>query len=818
MTEQTKENPATGQDSEANLITNNYDLSTKLQLSRTFEGGVSNTAVKHFDVSLAELNAMLKSENVDIGKKDGPYFIRGRCEGSRNDKGLISAPNLLIIIDGDSRIDEHGEIIDGAPDPKEAHEAMERAGIEHLIYTSYSHHKHGPNYHKWRLLIPSNATAKTLVRAVDGILDILHLEGVLVAPAKENYSLSQPWFFPRLESSRASGYFTDLYETGSPYNAPESNLEGPPATIVITTRGQGKSVIEAYCDAYPLASKIECMGFKHVRENRYLPPESKSGIAGAIILKGEQDGHERLYVHNSSHHLHGRACDSFDLYCELEHNGDFKAAVKAAAELLGLEATNEAFAQFIEAEDDNEDTKQDPLPVDIRAIALEKPPGLAGEICDFLSATANRPIPLIYPLVALQMLSLVAGKRKGLDGTKLNLLTLAIAPSAAGKEHGQSWLAKTAAELKLGRHVVGGISSDVDMIKNLIEGDARCCYRIDEIQGLFNSINSKNANTYESKIGDLILTLATSKIYMFAGNHRRQFFESIDKDIEYHKKKILKAENAGDDTDNLNRALVWLSKKRDFIENGWPDPIVSIMGHSTPSGLDSLVTEENISSGLIGRCIVIRCSDSRQKLQKTKKNSFYDDVAIINRLDQINNSNMSLMKVSFEAEAMLDYISNYYDQDERLNAPVMGAIYARVMEQVNKIASLLAMEGGVIEEEHVAYAFALITRCVEDISFLVRKDIAQKADATIEEIAIHTREQIKRQIGVDGTPPSTLKQKVLKCNKKLKQLTEQHKKSNTDKGKPDLYDQVIDRMAAVGDLELKQKGRSKRYYLIKGSK
>jgi hypothetical protein len=187
-------------------------------------------------------------------------------------------------------------------------------------------------------------------------------------------------------------------------------------------------------------------------------------------------------------------------------------------------------------------------------------------------------------------------------------------------------------------------------------------------------------------------------------------------------------------------------------------------------------------------------------------------------LGQINNTEMTLMEVSSEAKAMLDSISNYYDQDERLNAPVMGAIYARVMEQVNKVASLLALESGVIEAEYVTYAFALINRCVEDISFLVQKDESQKADATIADIAIHVRAQIKRQIGVDGTPPSTLKQKVLKCNKKIKQLTEQHKKSNADRGKPDLYEQVINRMAVVGDLELKQEGRQKRYYLIKGAR
>lgn len=53
---------------------------------------------------------------------------------------------------------------------------------------------------------------------------------------------------------------------------------------------------------------------------------------------------------------------------------------------------------------------------------------------------------------------------------------------------------------------------------------------------------------------------------------------------------------------------------------------------------------------------------------------------------------------------MLDAIQSYYDQDQRLNAPVMGAIYARVMEQVNKVASLLALEAEEVQPEHVGYA------------------------------------------------------------------------------------------------------------------
>lgn len=827
MTNPKKQNPATEQVNGAlqSSFTSNSS-STKLNLSRTMTGGVSNIQVQPFNLTLSELVVMFQPEQVKAGPKDGPYFLRGSCNGGRSDAAMVQAENLLIIIDGDSSVSDEGEIVEGAPDPKLAHEAMKQAGIEHVIYTSHSHHKHGNSFNKWRLLVPSDATAHTLTSGVDAILDILHLSGVKVAPVKENNSLSQPWFFPRLEAGRAGVYYCASYETGQPFKVPESLPEPVQAPASAMPKRQGESVVQAYCDRYPIRQKVAEMGFKLIRENRYLPPESKSGIAGAKILTGERDGRERLYIHNTSHKLSGRGLDSFDLYCEDEHNGDFKAAVKTAAELLGLAATDDAFALFIASEDQTEAPEPDPLPVDVSGVSIENPPGLAGEICQYLNKTAKRPLPLTYPIVALQMLSLVAGTRKGLDGIKLNLLTLAIAPSAAGKEHGQSWFAETAAQLKLGSHVAGGISSDVDMIRNLVDGDGHCCYRIDEIQGLFNAIKSKNANTYESKIGDLILTLATSKAYQFSGNHRRQFLKEIDHDIEQLKKRITKAEEAPDteetaDVEKLNRALRWLFKKRDFIENGWPDPMVSIMGHSTPGGLDSLITEDNIGSGLIGRCLVMRCAEEREKLQKVKDTPFFGDVKILDSLNLIKNSSLQSQKVSPPARQILDAIQNYYDQDQRLNAPVMGAIYARVMEQVNKVASLLALEAEEVKPEHVSYAFALVARSIADIAYLVQKDVAQKTNATIADIALHTRNEIKRRLSTDkvkaeGIAPSALKQAVLKCFAKLKQLTDQHSRNPKAEGKPDLYEQIIKRMEEVGDIQLKQVGKTKRYVLTGG--
>ncbi|MEE2002424.1 hypothetical protein QWY20_13250 [Alkalimonas sp. MEB108] len=375
MTNTAKQNPATGQVNGALQSTITTNNSTKLNLSRTLSGGVSNTQLQPFNVSLSELVAMFQPEQVKAGPKDGPYFVRGSCNGGRSDTAMAQAENLLIIIDGDSSISDGGEIVEGAPDPKLAHEAMKQAGIEHLIYTSHSHQKHGQDFNKWRLLVPSDAAAQTLTSGVDAILDVLYLAGVRVAPVSENNKLSQPWFFPRLDAGRAAAYYCASYETGQPFKVRESLPEPVQASASAKPKLQGESVVQAYCDRYPLRQKVAEMGFKLIRENRYLPPESKSGVAGAKVLTGERDGRERLYIHNTSHPLHGRGLDSFDLYCEEEHNGDFKAAVKAAAELLGLAATDDAFALFIASEDHTETAEPDPLPVDVSCVSIENPPG-----------------------------------------------------------------------------------------------------------------------------------------------------------------------------------------------------------------------------------------------------------------------------------------------------------------------------------------------------------------------------------------------------------------------------------------------------------
>ena len=99
-------------------------------------------------------------------------------------------------------------------------------------------------------------------------------------------------------------------------------------------RGDGArpSVIAAFNQVHTVEELLEAHGYTR-RGKRWISPTSSSGLAGAVIL---DDG--KVYSHHASDHLaDGHAHDAFDLLLILDHRGDTKSAVKAAAEVLGIE-------------------------------------------------------------------------------------------------------------------------------------------------------------------------------------------------------------------------------------------------------------------------------------------------------------------------------------------------------------------------------------------------------------------------------------------------------------------------------------------------
>ncbi|MBZ3661965.1 bifunctional DNA primase/polymerase [Pseudomonas monteilii] len=92
-------------------------------------------------------------------------------------------------------------------------------------------------------------------------------------------------------------------------------------------------VIPEFNRIHDIAMMIEAHGYKRVG-SKWLCPQSSSGLPGVTITDDK-----KLYSHHTSDPLaNGHKNDAFDVFCILMHNGDQRAATRAAAQILGIDA------------------------------------------------------------------------------------------------------------------------------------------------------------------------------------------------------------------------------------------------------------------------------------------------------------------------------------------------------------------------------------------------------------------------------------------------------------------------------------------------
>lgn len=104
--------------------------------------------------------------------------------------------------------------------------------------------------------------------------------------------------------------------------------------------GAHPDVIGAFNRAHDVRQILEEHGYRPRGKTRYLPPDSSSGVPSVRILDSG------AYSDNGSCPLNdGRPHDAFDCFRILEHRGDVRAAIKAAAALLGIERTGREVPQ-----------------------------------------------------------------------------------------------------------------------------------------------------------------------------------------------------------------------------------------------------------------------------------------------------------------------------------------------------------------------------------------------------------------------------------------------------------------------------------------
>jgi hypothetical protein len=97
-------------------------------------------------------------------------------------------------------------------------------------------------------------------------------------------------------------------------------------------KGDGTSVIDTFNASHDMHTLLEQYGYKRTGQNRYLSPNSTSGLAGVKLF---EDG--RAYSHHASDPFDSaHSFDAFELWCQYEHRGNVSKAVKDAAQLLNV--------------------------------------------------------------------------------------------------------------------------------------------------------------------------------------------------------------------------------------------------------------------------------------------------------------------------------------------------------------------------------------------------------------------------------------------------------------------------------------------------
>jgi hypothetical protein len=234
----------------------------------------------------------------------------------------------------------------------ETAEALSSNGIEAIVCSTYTSRDDCP---KWRVFAPTSRDLPAEMRQyLVGALD----SAICNVAARESYTPKQTFFYGRNPETEyvflhLQGEFVDValkdvanaaYQADKREQVARERLAATDCLRVETQRNrkaagrltEGQiSPIDGFNDAHSVRAILAAHGYR-AKGSKYVAPASSSGMAGVVILQG-QDGRERAFSHHSNDPIaDGLAHDAFDLFCILDHGGDELAAIQAAARLSNV--------------------------------------------------------------------------------------------------------------------------------------------------------------------------------------------------------------------------------------------------------------------------------------------------------------------------------------------------------------------------------------------------------------------------------------------------------------------------------------------------
>lgn len=308
------------------------------------------------------------------------------------------------------------------------------------------------------------------------------------------------------------------------------------------------------------------------------------------------------------------------------------------------------------------------------------PAGPIADATDWIVDNATKEQPTLAMLSSLIAFSAACGSQYALrDGSRLNLYGIGVAPTAAGKDAPR--FAALALTQEAGIPPITDIGSGQGLEDALIERQSIFAV-IHEIGHFVRIVEGPKAPSHMVAASKLLLTMWT------AG--RQRYFRRV-----------------------LAKGAAQSDPGMSMVDN----PMLSVLGFTTPTTLGQGLTSAAIESGLLGRMLFV--TGEGKPFTKFMPAARPMPESVVARLHAIYNARQdhkrhNLCVVEFEpsAESIAAQIMRQREAERATLEPHAGAIVARAAEKVNRIAGVLAViedpVNPVIRVDHVRWAEAFV--------------------------------------------------------------------------------------------------------------
>lgn len=375
---------------------------------------------------------------------------------------------------------------------------------------------------------------------------------------------------------------------------------------------------------------------------------------------------------------------------------------------------------------------------------LKSPPGLVGEVTKYINSQCRYPRENLAVISALVSVGNIGGLYHKLENNKIssNLFAFCIAGSATGKEAVLQATNDLHITAGVAAAIHGSIKSEQEIVRNLIRHQA-AFYNIDELGLFLRKLNmshkSGGASYLQGIIGMLMAAYSKSSgNLLLSGDVKDEIKKDLNREIAALNKQ---ADDGKSIVDSRIEALIATLNN---IDNGLSKPFLSMIGFSTPSTFNESVSFEQITSGFIGRSIIINEPDTNPK----RKRCFVapgmpDDLITQIRSLSItdgdydtqqrrieSNGSFNIITTGREAQQALEDAADWFEQEADKHTEKTGfeAVVRRGYEMIEKISFILAIGEPNRTLAHVEWATEYIKRDIEYKTLLAYSNVKEKSN------------------------------------------------------------------------------------------